>query len=80
LTPPTIASLPSDDSRYRPTKQPRASGYMPDELGKQVEDDYLLLQNHSVEELFRLGQGRGDLTSLRKLAHHPVYFILKQYA
>jgi hypothetical protein len=53
---------------------------MPDELGKQVEKDCLLLQNHSVEELFRLGQGRGNLTSLCKLAHHPAYFILKQYA
>jgi hypothetical protein len=53
---------------------------MPDELGKQVKNDCMLLQNHSVEELFRLRQGRGDLTSLHKLAHHPAYFILKQYA
>ena len=53
---------------------------MPDELGKQVKNDCMLLQNHSVEELFRLRQGRGDLTSLYKLAHHPAYFILKQYA
>jgi hypothetical protein len=54
---------------------------MPDELGKQeVENDCLLLQNHRVEELFRLRQGRGDLTSLHKLAHHPSVFRLKQYA
>jgi hypothetical protein len=75
LTPPTIASLPSDDSRYRPTKQPKAWGYMPDGLGKQVKNDCLLLQNHSFEELFRLRQGRGDLTSLRKhIIPHILYW------
>jgi hypothetical protein len=67
-------------NQNRPAKQLRAATALPDELGKQVINDCLLLNESTVEEVFRHRQGRGDLTSLRKIAHHPAHHLLKQFA
>ena len=47
-----------------------------DNLGKRVLRDVLLLESMSVIDLFRLRQGRGDLTTMQ-LLNHPAARLLK---
>ena len=81
LFPQAVTSTSSQHSATSepPAKKPRLLKRIPDEIGKLIaRDSTMLKQHHTLLDLFRKRQGRGDFASLENIRSHAAHHLNSQ--